>query len=169
MASKRRKGRSTAKSRTKSRETVTRDPDVSARMAIKAATPRKDTSAAMMRIHDRGHEFNESEARALDADEVGYYIEKTVTVVITPDHAEELFIYHNYKGQRSFDQAHATQLAKSMKVAPAIAFAIDDSNHAQCVNGQHTLWAIRLRGKTTQAAVTIFQCRDFAVELQLFF
>jgi hypothetical protein len=133
---------------------------ISARAARRKHKVRKDSTPEMLRIFKGGWKFDEKTALANNSADKGYYLEKTVIANISPDDAHELFCHHNYSDQRKFNESHARRLGMTICVAPDIDFAIGPDGKAFIVNGQHTMWAIYLRGTTTQAAIKIWMCRD---------
>jgi hypothetical protein len=129
---------------------------------------RGDVNVAMRRITTSGWEYDEEVAKSEGCEDVGYYIAETKKVRIGPDDALEIFSHHNYDHNRDFDQAHCTQLSQSIKVVPAIDFAIGPGGKPVLVNGQHSMWAIYMRGLPTTASITIYQCRDEAAIARLY-
>jgi len=152
------------KRQTKSKSKVSRvviPKDETAKATKKRSVPRVDTVMAMRRIYDGGWEYDEKVAERRNAAEEGSYIYKVCNVDITPEDASDLFCYHNYdKGQRKLDETWSRTLAKDIATVHNIAFAVGPSAIAEVVNGQHSLWAIVNRGRTTQASVNIHMCRD---------
>lgn len=149
----------------------TKDPELSAGKARRAAKEqglRKDCLPEMLKICTKGWTWSEEKASRLNTDDIGYYIDETKTVIIEPEDASELYVHHNYEGNRSFDQSHSEHLSSAMKLAPQIAIAIGPDSYPRIVNGQHTMWAINMRGRPTQASVTIYQCRDSEAIAALF-
>jgi len=98
----------------------------------------------------------------------GYYMHKTMLVDISSSDAEEMFASHNWHNNRAFNNQHASSLADAIEEAPNIALAVGPDNHPWIVNGQHTVWAIFLRGQKTPANVVIYQCRDNQAVAALF-
>lgn len=139
-----------------------------ARAAKRASKPRKDSVDGMIRIYDGGWDYDEDLARAENSAEKGYYILKVVKALIPPDDAYELFCQHNYDKQRNFDEAYARRLAATIVVAPNMDFAIGPDGKCMIENGQHQMWAIFLRGLSTQAAITIWMCKDEQAMADLF-
>lgn len=133
---------------------------ISARVARRKHKARKDSVPAMLQIYDGGWNYDERTAREGNSADKGYYIETTTAAHISPDDAYEIFCQHNYDKQRTFSENHARRLAASVRVAPAVDFAIGPDGKAYLINGQHTMWAIFLRGLTTQAGIKIWMCRD---------
>ena len=136
------------------------EPESSARVARNKIKPRKDVTEAMKKIYNRGWEYDEEKAKQLRLDKEGYYIGEQVTVIIDPEDAFELFMHHNYKGNRNFNQAHATRLAEAMGIVTNIDIAVGPSARPDIVNGQHSLWAIYMKNLPLQTAVKIYQCKD---------
>ena len=149
-----------------------KSPELIAKNAVREKDVlRKDCQTAMRKICPDGWSFDEAKARQLMVDEAGYYQDAKQSqagYVLDPDDANDLFVYHNYKSNRKFDQAHSTNLSNSIKVAVAIDIAVGPSNFPVIVNGQHTLWAIFMRGIPTQVSITIYQCRDDAAIARCF-
>lgn len=80
---------------------------------------------------------------------------------ISPEDAYELWVQHNWwQHQREFDAKHAERLAAEMVVAVDLSIGIGPDNIPRVFNGQHTLWAIYLSGRTMQVSITIYMCRD---------
>lgn len=132
----------------------------SARTAVRTRDVlRKDCQPAMRKICS-GWEYSHKRACELGNDDVGYYQSEAKIVDIDPDDAYDLFVYHNYDRNRNFDQSHSSSLSSAMRLAPSIDIAIGPDNFPVILNGQHTMWAIHMRGQTTQASVTIYQCKD---------
>ena len=146
----------------------TKDNSMNARAARKKAGPRRDTQSAMLKICPNAWAYNEEEAKRLGTDEVGYYPSKSKQVLLSPEDANDLHCYHDFKGQRHFDQSHSEVLSLEMKVAPALDVAIGPDNYPVVVNGQHTIWAIFMRGRDTPAATTVYQCRDIQSMARLY-
>lgn len=145
------------------------DPALSARKAIKSVDKlRKDCVDAMRRICPDGWVYDETFARQLGNDSVGYYQSEAKVVVIEPEDAYDLFLHHNYAHNRRFDQAHSTKLSNAIKVGTSIDIGVGPGNFPSVVNGQHTLWAIYMRGQPTQVSLTIYQCRDDSAMASLF-
>ena len=133
---------------------------LSARRALKSRQLRKDCVAAIYRICPNGWQFDESKANT-----DGWYIDNVLKISLTSEEAEDLFLHHNYKHNRNFNQSHSEDLAEAMQVVLDISLAIGPDNHPVVVNGQHSLWAVRLgcsqlRGKPIDACFRIIQCRD---------
>lgn len=137
-------------------------PELSAAKAIKKALPRRDVKDSMLKLCPVGWDYDTELARSLGTDTEGYYLvaEHCKVHVITPEMAEELYLYHNYAGQRSFDQAHAEHLSKTMVIGVHLGIAISPSGYPVLVNGQHTMWAIYMRGQHIQAQFSVYMCKD---------
>lgn len=117
-----------------------------------------------------GWTYSEELSEQLTSD-AGYYQDAEQSragYLLDPDDAYDLFVHHNYESNRKFDQAHSANLAHNMAVAVAIDIAIGPSGFPVVVNGQHTLWAIYMRGRPTQISVTVYQCRDKAAVAAVF-
>lgn len=132
---------------------------MSAIAAVKKAPPRSDVHPAMLRVWGGGWEFDESHCRDVGCESEGYYPASALLKVLQPEDAMDLFVHHNYKGNRPFDEDHALAIAEGMTVAH-VDIAIGPDGYPQVVNGQHTLWAVYLRGRATQADIVIYQCRN---------
>lgn len=147
--------------RQKKKDRPAQDRSLSAKAAVRGRDVlRSDCTLSMQRLCKSTWGFSEDKARQLGTDQVGYYLDCSMVVVLTPDDAYDLFVNHNYEKNRAFDQSHSANLSNAIKVAPAIDFAIGPNNFPVCVNGQHTLWAIYMRGQATQASITFYQCRN---------
>ena len=144
------------------------DESLSAKAAVRGAKPRKDIAPAMVLIYDDGHNYDPQKALATRSDEKGYYIHDSMVVFISPDDAYEMFVEHNYDKQRRLDEAHSRRLASTISVAVSIDFAVGPDGKPKMLNGQHTMWAIYLRGHDTQSNVKIWMCRDEQAMADLF-
>jgi len=121
----------------------------------------------MRKLCPHGWSYNEEKAKEYGIDE-GYYISDSKIAIITPEDAMEIFNYHNYEFNRSFDAGHSVVLAEVMQHAPQISIAVQSDNYPVIVNGQHQLWAIVQAGKSMQANVVIYQVRNKAAMVALF-
>lgn len=148
--------------------------EFSGRRARKNAELRSDTQPAMKHLMKviwpdwQGQEFDEEFARQLDLADEGYYIAKSGDTIITPEDALELYNYHNYMGNRRFSQQNANHLANVMKLSTNISIAIGPDRHPDIMNGQHTLWAIHMKGRPIQAGVMIYMVKDEKAKIKLF-
>lgn len=139
-----------------------------ARSVKREHEPRKDTIHAMLQIFPGGWCYKEETAQAQNTAEKGYYIYESLTVQIAPEDACELYVHHNYDNQRNLDESHCRKLAANMCVAPDVSLAMGPAGKLLIVNGQHTMWAIYLRGFTTQTSIKIWMCRDDAAMASLY-
>ncbi len=114
----------------------------------------------MLRICPYGWGYSEDVALEQGTAGKGYYLHETMKVKITPEDANDLWCFHNYNSQRKQDDNWAKELAENMVTAVGIDLAIGPGGKALVVNGQHTLWAIFLRQRTTTASISVYQCRD---------
>lgn len=147
--------------RKKTRETgLAVEKPTTSRSARKHNKPRKDSVHAMLQICSYGSEYSEAVALQQGTAEKGYYLHETLKVDITPEDAFEIHVHHNYDAQRRQDDNWAKELAENMVTAVGIDLAIGPGGKAFVVNGQHTLWAIYLRQRTTPASISVYQCRD---------
>lgn len=128
--------------------------------AKRHSKPRKDSIPAMLQICPYGWDYSEDVALRQGTAEKGYYLHETMKVEITPEDAYDIHVHHNYDAQRKQDDAWARELAENMVTAVGIDIAIGPGGKAFVLNGQHTLWAIYLRQRTTTASISIYQCRD---------
>lgn len=144
------------------------DKPQTSRSARKNTKPRKDSTPAMLRICPYGWGYSEEIALEQGTAEKGYYLQETVKVQLTPEDANDIWCFHNYSSQRDQDDKWAEELANTMVTAVGIDIAIGPSGKAEVMNGQHTLWAVHLRNRTTTAPITIYQCRDDQAMADLF-
>lgn len=127
---------------------------------VKKDNLRRDAQNIMRKICPQGWTYDEAVAIAENSADVGYYIEESKKVVLTPDEASDLYCFHNWEDNRAFRQHHSTQLSEVIRVAVNIAIAVGPDGYPVVVNGQHTLWALYMRGQSLGASITIYQCRD---------
>lgn len=130
------------------------------RAARKQHQPRKDSVPALLQLCPYGWDFSEDIALQKGTAEKGYYLHETRNVDLTPEDAFDIHVHHSYDSQRKQDDNWAKELAENMVTAVGIDLAIGPGGKACIVNGQHTLWAIYLRNRTTPASISIYQCRD---------
>lgn len=131
-----------------------------ARVTKKMNAPRKDSVRAMTDICSYGCEYSEKIALQKGTSEQGYYLYDSKNIELSPEDAFEIFVHHNYSSQRTLNEGWARELAHNMVTAVSIDIVVGPGGKAFVVNGQHTLWAIYLRQRTTSAPFNIYQARD---------
>lgn len=140
------------------------DPSLNARTALRQSTLRHDCVSFIQRLCPRGWEYDKSKATSK-----GYYMDFSSVVELSPTDAGELFIHHNWDGNRNFSQRHSDNLAQVIEVGVQICVAVGPDNHPWIVNGQHTLWAIHTKDQIIPCNFTVFQCKDKQSIAELFY
>ena len=151
--------------------------EYSAKRALAAAGPRKDTHEDMLAVLKQiwptwqaGFQWSEEKAVELGLDKKGYYLATGAggPAIIGPEQAYNLFLYHNYKGNRNFSQRRANDLAKCMDLSTNLSIAIGPDHYPDVINGQHTLWAINMRGRPMQCEISVYLVRNEQAKARLF-
>lgn len=92
-------------------------------------------------------------------------VKSSENVVVTPELAQKWLAERSYAGQRRRRDAHVKFLAEEMErgrflQGTPIAFAVLPDGNKKSLNGQHTLAAIALCGKSQVLTELLIPCRD---------